>query len=110
MKKPDDINRTSRLLSEEKSYGITVMLLSFWALYNCHQSITKDIELNPLPGIIALLAVLIQIFSQKGIKKGLEAEDEFYTEDDPRTSRFVKLAAALAAGLTLLTYLSVKIF
>ena len=78
MENNDEMDRKIKLLAQEISYRIMLLVLSIWMLYNCWQTLANGEKYNLLPGLILCLAVCIQSVSEMVIKrKIIEGENEY---------------------------------
>ena len=108
MKQPDEMEKTIRLQSQALSFKITLLLLSFWTIWESCAAFLEKQRADPVPGYILVAAVLFESVYEQFLKHRMVQGDEEYKEPNRAFRMVIGIAVAAAIILSVGSILMVR--
>lgn len=99
MKKLDEMDKKIRLQSHSLSFKITLLLLSFWTIYESYIAFMEKQATYSVSGYILVIAVVFEGIYEQILKHRMVEGDEEYKE--PNKALLMVIAIIIVVALVL---------
>lgn len=101
MKKLDEMDKKIRLKAHSASFKVTLLLLSFWTLYESCVAFMEKQAVRSIPGYILLVAVVFESIYEQILKHRMVEGDEEYKEPNKVLLIIITIIVAIAIILSI---------